>query len=218
MKKIAMMLGAASLLLLSFIVDPEMARLYFVRTEMSFNTPKTNTEVYIFTDWNCPKCKKLNHDLANIAPELKNQATLYFIDIYPEKAPSLTKVNQALLFNKNKELGQYLKAREKLFELAIKETAFTDEEIKSALSIPQIDFPPEDVLKTATKFFEMMRNNFSIQETPSILIYQLDTQKNQILTASAPEKILAAIHELEQKTDSENRKNNLSKKGDVTNQ
>jgi hypothetical protein len=220
MKKIAIIFGAASLLLLSFAIDPEMARLYYVRTEMSFNNPTTKTEVYIFTDWNCPKSRQLNHTLANIDPNLQNNVKFYFIDIHPEQAPSLTKINQALLFNKNKELNQYLKAREQLFDLAIKGASLTDEEAKTALSTQQLDFPPDDVLKTATTFFELMKNNFKIQECPSILIYQLDHNQSQTLEGEAgsdPEKLVATILELQKyKNDSKNQKKDLSEKTGIS--
>lgn len=186
MKFIRLLIAAACFGLLSFIADPNTIRLYFVRMEMSFKS-ESKTEVYIFTDWDCLKCKELNGKLISIAQALQNKAKVYFIDLNPSKFPTLTKVNEALLLNKTKELERYLKIRQILFELAEKDSNPSEEKIKLALEGQKLDWtsPPEEMLQDGLVFFEAMKKNFQIDQDPSILIYNLENRKNQKLEGDA---------------------------------
>lgn len=181
MKTIALLIGVLSLSLFSFIADPELVQIYIARTQMAFNRPNTAIEAYIFTDWKCPKCKQFNSMLAKNASSIHEKTKLYFIDLNPDAVPVLTKANEMLLLNKNKNLSEYLQIRDKLFDLAEQSTPITDEMVKSALKPYGIDDqpPPKELLESGIVFFKTMKNNFDIQQTPSILIYDLTQRKSE---------------------------------------
>lgn len=165
---------------------------------MAFNRPDSDIEVYIFSDWRCSKCKQFNSKFAKNASSIHEKAKLYFIDLNPDAIPALTKANEVLLFNKNKTLGEYLQIRKTLFDLAEQPTPIADEMIKSALEPHGMTSPspPEELLESGMVFFKAMKNNFNIQQTPSILIYDLTQQKSEKLEGeelSDPENILKSI-------------------------
>lgn len=198
-------LGIACITLFSFISSPEIARLYFVRTEMSFNQPDVTTEIYIYTDWDCSTSKELNTKLTTVVEGLKNRAKFIFIDLNPQKYPALTKINEAFLINKNKELTQYIKIRQKLFELKEKNSALTEEAIKSALAAENIDYslPSDQMLQDGLVFYDTMKKNFQVKQTPTILIYNLNSRKSEKLDGDAllnPLKTIEAFNSLQNKT------------------
>lgn len=202
-----------SLLLLSFGFSSDSLKLYQARMDMSFNSEQTPLEVYIFTDWNCPKCKKLESVLSEIAPELLKQARLYFIDLPSQGMENLIGANQTFLLDKNKNLTDYLKQRQELYQIAGRINSPTEGDVKQILEKDGFKYEPvqKEAADLSMKFFTIQAKVFQITKTPTIIVYDLELSKKIGIWEDDMEN-LPRIRELVKTSIMESEKRNIALK------
>lgn len=158
-----------------------------------FGKKENPVDVYIFTDWFCPACRRVESVIEQKAPEISKQARLFFIDIpIHEESANYMPYNLSFML---KEKGKYLKLRRKLEELSLREKAPTDEEIEKLAEAVGTRYQPLDYsdVNLGRGYFEEVTKKFDVDSTPTIVIVNPSTNKqkklsgvNEIMQADFP--------------------------------
>ncbi|WP_068469828.1 DsbA family protein [Candidatus Protochlamydia phocaeensis] len=188
---------------LSFAFPRELWQIYQTRLAMAFGEIQLDTEVYVFTDWQCANCAKLDAVLKPFAPDLIKKAKLYFVDIPAPATESLTRANESFLLRKDKTLESYFKLRQALFQLATATPKLSEVNVKEALEQNNLTLEPinDDLAKVATTVFDSLIKSLKVSQVPTIVIYNLRTHqqmKIEEMDQMKPQVIEDAIERLRQ--------------------
>ena len=101
-------------------------------SEMWFGKQSSPIEVYLFTDWSCPACRKLEPVIENFLPEVTKQAKFMFVDypLHPETY-NYSPFNVAFIV---KDKSKYLQIRQALSELSLDTGSPTEEQVQVQLN------------------------------------------------------------------------------------
>lgn len=127
-------------------------------------------EIYLFSDWLCPICVKVEPIFEALYPQLEKRAKIYFID-KPVHKESMNFVPYHLSFLVN-EKGKYLQLRRTLFDLAKINKNPSIDDVKRAIAplgvtYKQLSFM--DVSQMMARAQELS-NQFKISGTPTLVI------------------------------------------------
>ncbi|CDR35185.1 thioredoxin domain-containing protein [Criblamydia sequanensis] len=177
-------------------INPLVAAQASLKDNINLGHATSPVEVYVFTDWFCPACKKIEPLIEQLAPEIKENAKLYFVDAaIHQESLNYTPYNLAFMVN-NKE--DYFKIRKALDNLAKTTKAPSDADIEKAVSplgvkLKELNF--NDVA-TGVKLFKRLVKQFDLRSTPAVIIVNIDTKKGKKLFGTTDinrENILEAI-------------------------
>lgn len=170
-----------------------------LKDSIAFGDPTSTVEIYIFTDWFCPACNKIEPVLKMTIPKIEKNTKIFFIDafIHPESM-NYTPYNLSFMIY-NKPL--YFDLREALLRLSTTTESPSELEVKTA--IQSYDIPLKELnykdIAIATKIFKSLKKQFNIASTPVIIIINTKTKKGKKLSGTAEiseAKILEAINTL----------------------
>lgn len=151
------------------------------KNKIAMGNASSPIEVYLFTDWQCPSCRKIEPVIEKMSPEIQKKAKLFFIDfpIHPETM-NFTPYNLAFMIN-NKE--GYLKLRKVLTELSEQTGAPTEEQIQKAISSLGVKYEQLNYADVAVgfKFNKDLAKQFGINSTPTLVLVNLETKKGKKL-------------------------------------
>ena len=151
---------------------------------LEFGNKTSNIEVYLFTDWACPACQKLEGQLEPMANAIMKEATFIFVDhaIHPE---TLNFIPYHLSFIIN-DKPQYFKLRNMLTEISKKTGSPTEEEITEAAKKLGVTYKELNYADVALgiKYFKQLGKKFKIVGTPTLVILNKDTKKGKKLTGN----------------------------------
>ena len=127
-------------------------------------------EIYLFSDWLCPICIKIEPVIEALYPQLERRAKINFID-KPVHKESMNFVPYHLSFLVN-EKGKYLQLRKTLFNLAKINKNPTLEDVKNAIAplgvtYKQLSFM--DVSQMMAKS-QALSNEYKVTGTPTLVI------------------------------------------------
>lgn len=127
-------------------------------------------ELYLFSDWLCPICIKIEPVIESLYPQLEKRAKIYFID-KPVHKESMNFVPYHLSFLVN-EKGKYLQLRKTLFDLAKINKNPSLEDVKRAIAplgvtYKQLSFM--DVSQMMAKS-QALSNEYKVNGTPTLVI------------------------------------------------
>lgn len=170
-----------------------------VRNEIAFGNRNSHIEIYLFTDWACPSCKKLEPVLAEILPAINNQAKFTFVD-FPIHKETLNFVPYNLSFmvyNKDK----YLQLRDMLTDISNRTMEPDDKLVQKEASRFNVNYNELHFSKIneGNQFFKEIAEKYDINATPTLVIVNTRTSKNKTLagtTEITKENILQAIKQL----------------------
>lgn len=135
-----------------------------------FGSKNNPVEVYVFTDWFCPACRKVEPYIERHAPAIARKAKLYFIDVpIHEDSLNYTPYNLSFML---KEKTKYLKLRQKLEKLAMKDPTPEEAEVeKIAESVGtkyhQLDYAE---VNQGIKYFQSLATKYDVEATPMVVI------------------------------------------------
>jgi uncharacterized membrane protein len=142
-----------------------------------FGNKSSPVDVYVFTDWFCPACRKAEAFIERKAPEVAKKARLFFIDVsVHEDSMNFLPYNLSFIVN---EKAKYLKLRQKLAQLALNDKTPNDEQVEQiakslGTSYKQLNYAE---ISLGTKFFEEMTAKYGIDSTPTVVIVNPSTKK-----------------------------------------
>jgi len=157
-------------------------------------------EVYIFSDWLCPICVKIEPDLEKTLPQLEKQAKIHFID-KPVHQESMNFVPYHLSFLVN-EKPKYIQLRKALFELAKGNKNPSLQDVQGAIAplgvtYKQLSFM--DVSQAMAKS-QALAAEYKVTGTPTIVVVNSSSKKSKTLVGGREitgENLLKAVKSVE---------------------
>jgi protein-disulfide isomerase len=196
-RSLLLLVTAVAGFLVSFsgISKPEAAGL-----EAALGKQGGKIEVYVFSDWLCPICVKVEPALEAVFPQLEKKAKVHFID-KPVHKESMNFVPYHLSFLVN-EKGKYLQIRKALFALAQVNKNPSLEDIKVAVAplgvtYKQLSFM--DVTQMMGKA-QALASEYKVTGTPTIVILNNSSKKSKTLVGGreiTAENLLKTVKSLE---------------------
>lgn len=147
-----------------------------------FGNKSSPVDVYVFTDWFCPACRKAEPYIVRKAPEMAKKARLFFIDVsIHDDSMNFLPYNLSFMLN---EKTKYLKLRQKLEKLAQEDKTPSDAQVeKIAESLgtkyKQLNYAEVNL---AIKYFEEVTAKYGIESTPTVIIVNPTSKKMTRLT------------------------------------
>lgn len=182
-------------------IDPLEAAETSIKDSIVFGDPKNEIEVYVFTDWQCPACRKVEPALEKMTSSVSKKAKLIFVD-FTVHAESLnfTPYNLSFMVN-NKD--QYWELRHALTDLSQKTKTPTDEQVEKIASKVGVSYKQLNYADTALglKYFKQLGKQFKIQGTPTVVIVNREDKKGKKLAGTAEiteANVLEAIDKLKE--------------------
>lgn len=177
-KALLLLVAAAAGFAVSFagMKKPEAAVL-----DASIGKQNGKVEVYIFSDWLCPVCIKVEPALEAALPQIEKRAKVYFID-KPIHKESMNFVPYHLSFLVN-EKGKYTQIRKALFELAKTNKNPSLQDVQKAVAplgvtYKQLSFM--DVSQMMSRA-QALSNEYKVTGTPTIVIVNSSTKQSKSL-------------------------------------
>lgn len=152
-----------------------------VKESITFGPEKSDIEIYLFTDWQCPACRKLENNLESFVPEIVDKYKLVYVDfpIHPETM-NYTPYNLSFMMN-NKT--KYLKIRDALTELSEKTGTPTEAQVEASVAKYDVTYKPINFADVAVgmNYFKHLADEFKIDSTPTMVIVNRATKKGKKL-------------------------------------
>lgn len=152
-----------------------------LKKKITFGTSTGPIEIYLFTDWQCPSCRKVEPAIEKIVASTNKKARLVFVDfpIHPETM-NFTPYNLAFMVN-NKD--KYLKLRDVLTTLSEQTGAPTEEQVAKAIAPLGVKYQQLNYADVAVafKYYKDLAKQFNINSTPTLVVINLDTKKGKKL-------------------------------------
>jgi hypothetical protein len=185
------------ILTFSGIAKPEAAA---SQLNLSLGKQESSLEVYVFSDWLCPFCVKIEGTLESVYPPLSQKARFLFVDkiIHPEAANFVPYHLSFAAYEKAK----YMQLRKALFAVAQKTKSPSYDDIKAAIAPLQVTYRPLSFLEVTQSMaaFQKLAEQYKVTATPTMVIRNGKTGKSRTLTGNdllAPGPILKAVKEVE---------------------
>lgn len=164
-----------------------------------FGNRDSQVEVYIFTDWFCPACRKIEPKLDSMYPAIMQKAGIIFVDraIHPE-TKNYIPYNLALMVRNKKE---YFLIRRALQKLADQTKKPTPAQVQAAVESLGVTYQPLDYadIDSGLKFFDGLAKTFNVDSTPTVVVANRTTLNAKKLVGGnqiTEKNILSAIDEL----------------------
>ncbi|MCB1118486.1 MAG: thioredoxin domain-containing protein [Chlamydiia bacterium] len=155
-----------------------------VKNKIWLGNPNGDLELYLFTDWSCPACRKAEPEIEKIASEHLSEARMIFVDfpIHPATY-NYSPFNASFQMN-NKP--QYVALRHALTTLSEQTEEPTVDQIKQLASQHGAKFTPLTYaqVNTINRYFRELANRFGISSTPTLVIVNTKTGKQEIVKGS----------------------------------
>lgn len=162
-------------------INPLEAAQSSVKESITFGAKDSTIEFYLFTDWQCPACRKLEKNLDAIEPAIIGNYKLVYVDfpIHPETL-NYTPYNLSFMIN-DKE--KYVKIRDALTDLSEKTGTPTEKQIEDSVSKYDVTYKPLNFADVAVglNYFKHLGDEFKIDSTPTLVIVNRDNKKGKKL-------------------------------------
>lgn len=170
-----------------------------VQERLAFGNTGSPIEAYLFTDWLCPACKKIEPRVEELERIISPQAQLTFVDeaIHPESL-NFTPFNISFLLN-NK--SQYFKLRQMLTAISLRTKTPTEAQIEqeaAKIGVKFVDAHYSDI-SLAVEYYKKLIDRFKVDSTPTLIIINSQTKKGKKLegdTEITKENVIKAIEAL----------------------
>ena len=198
--KPVLMFAAALLgftLTLSGIAKPEASA---SQLNLYMGKQDSKLEVYLFSDWLCPICIKIEGVIEAQYPLMAQKAKILFVDkiIHPEAANFVPYHLSFAAYEKPK----YMQLRKALFTLAQKTKNPTYDDVKAAISPLHVSYKQLSFLEVTQQMtaFQKLAEQYKVTATPTLVIRNAKTGKAKNLVGNleiTQERIAKAMKELE---------------------
>jgi len=157
-------------------------------------------EVYLFSDWLCPICIKIEGVIEAQYPLMAQKAKILFVDkiIHPEAANFVPYHLSFAAYEKPK----YMQLRKALFTLAQKTKNPSYDDVKAAISPLHVSYKQLSFLEVTQQMtaFQKLAEQYKVTATPTLVIRNAKTGKAKNLVGNleiTQERIAKAMKELE---------------------
>jgi protein-disulfide isomerase len=161
---------------------------------------ESKLEVYVFSDWLCPFCSKVEGAMENVYPTLSQKARILFVDkIIHQEALNFVPYDLSFAVY---EKPKYLQLRKALFSVAQKTKNPSYDDIKAAIAPLRVTYRQLSFLEVTQQMatFQKLAEQYRVTSTPTLVIRNSRTDKLRTLVGDAqitPANILKTVKELE---------------------
>jgi thiol-disulfide isomerase/thioredoxin len=152
-----------------------------ITSQLWFGERSSPIEVYFFTDWACPACRKIEPDIEQFLPEVTKDARFMFVDfaVHPETY-NYTPFNISFMVYDKKH---YIQLRNALSNLSQATGSPTEQQVQEAIQGLGIRYKGLNFadVALATKYFKELGKKFDIDATPTMVIVNTSTRKGKKL-------------------------------------
>lgn len=182
-------------------IDPLETAQSSVKESITFGDKDSKIEVYLFTDWQCPACRKLEKNLDKFVPSIIDHYKLVYVDfpIHPETM-NYTPYNLSfMMYDKDK----YIKVRDALTALSEETGSPTEAQVEDSVAKYDIHYKPINFADVAVgmNYFKHLADEFKIDSTPTMVIVNRENKKGKKLYGAdeiTKENIEKAIEQLKE--------------------
>jgi len=174
-----------------------------VEEKLVFGNKDSPIEVYIFTDWFCPPCHKIEPILEKMLPQLKRQASVIFVDmpVHPDSMNFIPYNMSFMVYNKL----QYPQLRNAIVSLSQQTKKPTEEEVAKAAEEIGVTFKelPFSEIALGVDYFQELAKRFHIEATPTLVLVNRTSKEQRTLegiNGITEKNILNGIEELKGET------------------
>jgi len=142
-----------------------------------FGNMSSPVTVYVFSDWFCPACKKVEPIIESDFNEITQKARLVFVDVpIHEDSLNFLPYNLSFMLN-NKE--QYIPLRHDLIALAEEDPSPTEDQIEQLSARHGARYSPLDYshINLGLKYFKKMAKKYEVDSTPTVVVANLKDKK-----------------------------------------
>jgi len=151
---------------------------------LTLGNQQSKVEIYLFSDWLCPVCVKVEGVIEPLYPTLANKAKLIFVDkiIHPEATNFVPYHLSFAAYEKDK----YLPLRKALFAVAQKTKNPTYDDIMAAIAPQKIAYKQLSFLDVTQQMGNSIKlaEQFQVTSTPTMIIRNSKTSKTRTLVGS----------------------------------
>jgi protein-disulfide isomerase/uncharacterized membrane protein len=172
-----------------------------IKNSITFGNQKSDVDVYLFSDWQCPACRQVEPALKEILAVSSKDARFTFADFTIHQASlNFTPYNLSFMIH-NK--GKYLELRDALTKLSVDTDAPTDADIEKITKAAGVKYKQLNYSDVALglKYFKALGQEFDLNSTPTLVIVNEKTKKGKKLhgvaeiTAENVKKAIAKLKE-----------------------
>jgi protein-disulfide isomerase len=192
-----LLVAVAAGFLVSFagVKKPEAAGL-----EASLGKQNSKIEIYIFSDWLCPVCIKIEPVLEAVLPQLEKRAKLHFID-KPVHKESMNFVPYHLSFLVN-EKAKYPQLRKALFNLAATNRNPSLADVQTAINPLGVTYKQLSFMDVSQMMAQAqaLSTEYKVTGTPTIVVLNSSSKKSKTLVGGkeiTADNLLKAVKSLE---------------------
>ncbi len=144
----------------------------------------SEVEVYVFTDWFCPACRRAEPEMERAYPDIMRRAKLLFIDM-PVHAESMNYIPYHLSFLV-REKAKYLDIRKALLRLAERTKEPTPEDVRDAVAPLGVTYRPLNYsdVNAGVRYFQTVAEAFRVQGTPAMVVFNRKTKSIRVLNGT----------------------------------
>lgn len=167
-----------------------------------FGNQASPIEIFVFTSWACPACRKAEPSIETMLPKISQVAKITFVDQAGDlKTLNYIPYNLSFML-KNK--AQYTKLRHMLSVVALNSDEPTEEEVEKAakglgVKYEQLNYSE---VTLGIRYFKDLLVKYNIRNIPAVIITNSDTKREERLVGTgeiSEEKVLQAIETVSKK-------------------
>jgi protein-disulfide isomerase/uncharacterized membrane protein len=196
-RSLLLLVAAAAGFLVTFtgIAKPEAAGI-----DTSLGKQNSKIEVYIFSDWLCPICLKIEPALEAVFPQLDKRAKVFFLD-KPVHKESMNFVPYHLSFLAN-EKGKYMQLRKALFDLARINKNPSLEDVRRAVAPLGVTYQQLSFMDVSQMMArsQALATEYKVVGTPTVVVLNRSSKKSKTLVGGkdiTADNIMKAVKGLE---------------------
>jgi len=142
------------------------------------------TEVYVFSDWFCPACRKAEPELEKAFPDMAKRCKIIFAD-FPTHRESMNFMPYSISFAVQ-EKNKYMETRKALFLLSEKTTSPTPEDVRKAVAPAGLKLSPMKFadVNLCVQYYAQMAQDMQIDSTPTVVVFNRKTKVVKKLVGS----------------------------------
>jgi protein-disulfide isomerase/uncharacterized membrane protein len=162
-------------------VDPLEAKEESIKEQIAFGKKDSPIEAYLFTDWVCPACKKLESNIDQLVEEIAKKGSFVFVD-YAIHSETMNFMPYNLSFEIHNK-PKYFQLRDILKRLSDKTKSPTEEQVEKAIAPLGVSYKELNYsdVALATRYFNKLADQFKVQGTPTLVIINKETKKGKRL-------------------------------------
>lgn len=177
------------------IKKPEAAGL-----DASLGKQGSKVEVYVFSDWLCPICIKVEPALEAVLPQIEKRAKVRFID-KPVHKESMNFVPYHLSFLVN-EKPKYIQLRKVLFELAKSNRNPSLQDVQTAIAPLGVTYKHLSFMDVSQMMAQSqaLATEYKVTGTPTVVVVNSSSKKSKTLVGGrdiTAENLLKAVKSVE---------------------